>query len=295
MTSDQLASLIRRRNDRYKELPGQPTIEWKLTHIRSKLMPFVFLKCEMTGFETSSAGYGVSFEPQLAATKAFCEAWERLCVRKFCPGVSSDGFAAGLNCVDAAKRSREEKIERAVMLTAWREQSGWEQLSVSGLKTKWLGYIFRLKGWKTHFYRLRSNVGTVHACVLTHSQKGAIFDCTFSASEDEWEEKLFLSTLRTVFLPDEESLSSLENEAQPSAHRRFYRNPTHLEAFEFLKNKNEPLSNIVLPQPERLETTVIVTESNFPAVCRATHPTWPTLTWGKQSIQGKNPWPHPLA
>jgi hypothetical protein len=297
MDSSDLTELIKVGKSKWVGLSLQTQITWQLTKLTSNVMPFSFYRCEMSGFDVRSFGNGVSFNAINAIQKAFCEAWERICLFHFCPGESSDGAAAGLTREDAARRSNEEKIERAVMLECWRRQEGWIPYQPSSMRVTLFSHIFALQGWRINFFNLFSNAGLVRACLFRHPQFGAAFDCAYVSTlttDKDVDLKLVLSNLRVVYLPKSEALKTLPNCAGPDEHRRYYQDPSHLSAFDFLEARSENAS-LILENLREVKTDVLVDESNFPAVCRTTHPTWPKLTWGTQSIQGKNPWPHPLA
>jgi hypothetical protein len=79
-------------------------------------------------------------------------------------------------------------------------------------------------------------------------------------------------------------------------HWQFYRNPANMHAFKFLDRecKSKQTSH-ALENSDQIVTQLLHPAGEFPAIAVSYHPDWPPLCWGKQSIQGENQWPHPLA
>jgi hypothetical protein len=295
MNDQALISLITSGSASCRITDDNETISWSMVKLRSRIMPFNFYQCNMAGFGQISSGFSASFNETDAAKKSFCEAWERLCQQHFFTGVCSDGFAAGSTVEDAFIRSRNEKIERSVMLTCWQEQKGWQKIKFTSKRVRALGLVYGILGWKIELFRLQSNVGNVLACIFRHDENGAIFDSSFEGERNQTEENIFLSNLRSIYSSSDRAYDGFSEHASPSDHRQFYRSPKNLNAFHFLDGNLDSNNQVVLQGADELNTKVVVAESNFPAVCYTTHPWWPKLSWGMQSIKGKNPWPHPLA
>lgn len=275
---------------------------WKFTEYRNPLMPFRVFGCEMNGFGLTSIGYGTSWNRDEAIDKAFGEAWERLWLLKFNRSrphevpVTSSGFAAGLNLEESARAARQEKIERAVLLFAWSEKFGWSKSHCHSLRSYPLIAYLKLIGWTTNFFLLQSNMGAVRACLLRHKSKGAFFDSAFAQNFSNSDEKLILSVVKNVLAMKPTDAQNFPDVGVPLDHEIFYSLPSNLEAFEFLDSvSSRPETKIELQSPQLLIAEAVVNEPRFPAVSRASHPDWPELSWGRQSIRGANRWPHPLA
>ena len=156
-------------------------------------------------------------------------------------------------------------------------------------------------GWQIRLFELRSNAGLVLCYFATHPKNGLAFDATsICQSEDrasyaKAERDLLESVQRWIAIkPNQQPLSELAEKGTPIDHWRFYNDPSHNLAIDFL---GEPqTSSVTLPSADSVRT-VVVTEAtdHFPAVAVSYHPDWPSLRWGRRSIEGKNPWPHPLA
>jgi hypothetical protein len=115
------------------------------------------------------------------------------------------------------------------------------------------------------------------------------------------EARLLRSLLRSASVQSVSTLDPswcLPESGAPADHLRFYRNPAHLEAFAFL---GEPKASASGGEPgegmrvEELSTELVTAVDGLPAVAYARHEAWTELRWGRASIAGGNPWPHPLA
>ena len=86
-------------------------------------------------------------------------------------------------------------------------------------------------------------------------------------------------------------------DGDPLDQMRFYRNVENLKALDFLTHENISSDQLIeLPCHDQTKSKIIFEGSKtLPAVCFSYNEKWPKLTWGKNSIVGKNPWPHPLA
>ena len=138
--------------------------------------------------------------------------------------------------------------------------------------------------------------------LLVHETEGVLFDSiciqannklkTFRASC-----KLIRSLIRTSPFKYEnlDSIENLADDAKPTDHLGFYRNPKHLKAFD-LHRFQSGSGKGKLENLAAIRTTNLIEASNFPVVSRAIHPDWPKLQWGKQSIDSSvSIWPHPIA
>lgn len=280
----------------------QTLIKWNFIQHTERLFPFYFFECEMEAWGRRTSGFSVSNQQGLAAKKSFAEAWERICLleyakRKVLPLNihSSNGFAAGDTNAMAIQNSRNELIERAVVLKAWSEAKGWNPAKISSLKNRLLISAMRLKGWELSFFELKSNLGTVQTCLALHSELGAIFDSTFGASVYEGEEKLLSSIIKNTFFQISKNGYQMPEVAHPEDHRLFYSDARNIEAFDFLYSENIRDHIIQINNTEATISELIIEAGDFPAVARTSNAYWPQLTWGLQSITGTNKWPHPLA
>lgn len=297
MKKSELTELINRRYATWFET--NELLTWNMSQFAHPLLPFRLYGCRMSGFGSTSVGYGTSWNGDEAAHKSFAEAWERLWLvrrnltQRDGQQFTSNGFAAGLTAKDAIESSRQEAIERAVLLKAWTEKAGWLKSRCYSMRSYPLAIYLNLSGWTVSFFTLRSNIGFVRACLLRHSSKGAFFDSSFATSFASADQKLLLSVFKNVLLEKPKDSGELPEIGGPGDHEIFYSSPNNLAAFDFL-NCDLDTTEIFLENPEGLETELISDEVGFPAVARSSHPSWIKLSWGKHSIKGKNPWPHPL-
>jgi hypothetical protein len=275
-------------------------ITWELLKHSSKFFPFYFYECKMNGFDQTSFGYSADKVETAAIQKAFAEAWERIWLihlnksdPKFSEILNSNGFAAGKTEAMAIKKAKEELIERAVLIEAWQQQRGWNKINIKSFSNKLLAIGLYLKGWKTFIFEINSNAGTVSTCFILHKKFGAIFDSCFKAEDAE--EKLLTSVIKNSFFQKAENYPDLPEKGSPESHRQFYSNPVNLKAFDFLMSNKSKIDSIYLQDLDKLFASLIVSADVFPAVAKAYNNSWAELSWGKQSIKGKNPWPHPLA
>lgn len=276
----------------FESLGEQASIQWEFSAYKSPFQMHI-ISCEMTGFSKNSKGTGVHWDKSKAIVLAFAEAWERLWYLKEVSVIekSTSGMAAGSTLQMAQKNASEELIERVVLLSAWREQKGWRKGSGLSMKEHLLLIALRLQGWRIDFFDLSSDIGDVRVILGRHAERGALFDSCFKGVGTA--EKLLLSFLRMMLVPVSRDINEFPEQGSPIDHLRFYANPKHLEAFEFIETVDP--KPIEIGGLESLEVVSLVEPSQFPAVARASNKAWPKLTWGKSSIQGNNPWPHPLA
>ena len=266
---------------------------------------FSLVRCEVSWGGHMGIGYGDSLLRSSARAKAHGEAWERLWLAKLSQeqegSLSSNGFAAGKTESDAHHAARMELIERAALLEAWREPRRWGSvrihLSYSPLKAS----LIRFFGWSIEIFQILNQEGIyVLAGLCTHPTKGAVFDTSAGTSYQALSKKIMSSLLRQVLLSSAKTsqspktMESLPHRGEPADHASFYLEPAHLLAFEKIRN-SEHLASCTLAGMNKIQIQTLPTPPGAPFVARATHPDWPQLTWGKQSIQGENPYPHPLA
>jgi len=93
-------------------------------------------------------------------------------------------------------------------------------------------------------------------------------------------------------LPDNWELPRV---AAPEDHLIFYREPKNQEAFSFLNDGKSQEGAVSIGDKKLLQSKIIVSTSELPAVAISFNQQWEVLRWGLQSIKGENPWPHPLA
>ncbi|MBC7458266.1 MAG: hypothetical protein H7235_08315 [Bdellovibrionaceae bacterium] len=275
-------------------------ISWSFSKFNESFFPFHFYECKIEGFDQVAFGYSVSKIEINALQKSFAESWERLFLarlnereQRFANIFSSNGFAAGSDNAMAIKKSKEELIERAVLLAAWSQQKGWASIGPRNLKNRMLILGMFLRGWRTYLYNINSNAGVVKACFICHKSLGVIFDCAFDNRDSE--EKVLLSVAKNSFFQKAQSNANLPEIGVPEDHRSFYADPKNTDAFQFLKQGDYSSDPVEITNPEQIQSELLVKAGKFPAVAYSSHKDWVQLMWGKQSIQGKNKWPHPLA
>ncbi len=272
---------------------------WKFIRYQDHLSCFPIYQCEMEGWGEKSTGYCYSATDLLSLKKSFAEAWERLWFQKYNQNkklISSNGFAAGADSAMAIQKSREELIERQVLLEAWSTRSGWKKMPIKSARSKFLAFGMRLLGWKTTIYNIQSNIGIVKVGLVRHQDFGAYLDTTFCDNESEAEQKIIFSLFKyiLIFKKSGKILDTLDFSA-PEDHLRFYANPKNLRAFDFLDQSSaKRTSSIYIPNVDSICSELIVSAGEFPAVAYSYNPKWKVFCWGQNSIQGVNPWPQPL-
>jgi len=261
--------------------------------------PLRLFECKMQAFGLQTIGYAVDSDNEAALIKSFAEAWERIWFSKLVKQEhgpkNSNGFAAGSTNEMALENAEQELIERAMLLKAWQTQVGWNKTSLSSFKLKMIQFALWLKGWRLQVFDLNSNLGQVKCFFASHSDRGLIFDSCFVKTRKESEIKGVYSILKCIALPKITKMDELPAKAKPVDHARFYANPGNLKAIEFLNLQIKKDTTIELENPELINQKLLHEAGEFPAVALCQHPTWPKLSWGTNSIQGANPWPHPLA
>ena len=274
------------------------------------LSPFSFVKCDMEGLGCTSSGFGDGFFLKGATLRAFSESWERLWMLAASSGkkdigiqvTSSNGFAAGRTEGNALLASRDELIERALLLKAWEDQRGWFSYRLKHVIAGLLSSYLERRGWQIRFFLVRCRqLGMVIVGFAEHRRFGLTCDAVHCSPErpvGKAELKLVRSLARDILLCNEKEQTgewSFPECGKPHDHARFYRDPKHCEALDFLRSQNAQQGMIGLPAAADIHSKIIINVSAFPAVALSTHLEWPKLMWGKCSVRGKNPWPHPLA
>lgn len=284
-------------------------IQWNFQSIDTDFPLFSCVRCEMTGFGLKEAGYGDGMLLKTATIKAFAEAWERLILshsRK--NGVladlrvsSSNGFAAGPTTEAATRNATNELLERHLFLDAWQSQQGWQPYLIKGALNSFLVHHLVRRRWDTRFFRITSGAGsTVLAGISQHKKFGTVFDSHLieNTRPNMTSRKLILSLVRASLLQEECDIGDsfeLPEAGKPQDHARYYRHPKSQPAFDFLTTQKDTTDSILLKNLQEIKTLSILPVTQFPAVSYAYNPHWAPLNWGKQSIHGVNPFPHPLA
>jgi hypothetical protein len=282
-------------------------LRWETESLLTFDLLFHFYSCKMACDAITVSGSGESIRPSLALKKAFSESWERLwlkhplLLKKSLNKNSSNGFAAGPTSEDATKKAEDELLERALFLKAWKDMSGWKIYKTS---SRWLSFLTakaKIEGWRLDYFEIFSKEGDrVLFLLARHQQKGAVADTQLidfkhpQASEI----KLTLSVLRSIHFCTSSSamtISDLPAQGGPSDHAQFYKNPDHLKAFQFLENLPKNPKPLILEYKEKIFSTVLYKGGEMPAVAVADNPIWEHLSWGRNSIQGLNSYPHTLA
>lgn len=274
-------------------------VSWRFKSYKSHLIHFKIFECILDCADLTTYGYGLDKSERSAATKALAEAWERnrcyLKSRGDKTVSSTNGFAAGPTNSKAIEFSRNELIERAVMLAAWRDQRGWEKIKFCAIADRIRVIAFRMFGWNINLFNIRSNAGIVKACLATHQELGAVFDTSFALDISIAENKVFSSIIKNIVLAKKYPISDLAQMAAPEDHRIYYSNPKNLDAFDFLKTNSASIGQVHLSHLDKIQSTIVYSANSMPAVAQSVNDNWPVLTWGTQSIFGDNKWPHPLA
>lgn len=297
------AEFLNQKKSSVKIFDSYEIIEWEFRQYTDPLLPFSFYECRMRGLGHQVEGYGVARDQIDAVKKSFAEAWERLWFKKVASSEnskelsieSSTGFAAGINATEASASAKGELIERVVMLTAWTNQVGWAVASAQSLRNLTLILAFRFKGWRIRLYDIQSNVGIVKACLAMHKSYGCIFDTSFVYDNANAEYKVLQSVVKNIFFQNKSDYHDLPFIGNPEDHRLFYANTENSQAFDFLLNPKDDENTVILSDDDKIEICLLHDVGDFPAVAYAKNKFWPQVTWGKQSIQGLNKWPHPLA
>ena len=283
-------------------------ITWQFSEIGTARLPFHYIRCDMKLFEFETAGQGYSTSLVQAMRQALAEAWERMWLRipqkihqigdfDFS---SSNGFAAGATGSTALNSARDELIERSVVLTAWQNMTGWQPARPKSLTFKLLRSALINEGWTVRLFKIEEvTFGPVLALLATHPEKGSVFDSKTIGDLpiSRCESKLIHSVFRSTFAQSkfEQDIHALPDSGGPQDQAAFYRNPLAIQAFAFLDQIEAQQGIIELPDPQNVRQQIFFASASMPAVAVATHSQWPVLSWGKESIAGKNSWPHPLA
>ncbi len=279
-------------------------IEFKFSKIYSNAANY-FVTCELGGLGETATGYGDYFLMHHAMRQAFAESWEWLQLKLIGKTrnkiQNSNGFAAGRTLSEAKRKSQEELIERSVFLKAWQDQSGFKLVKPKGIRNWFLLKNIKSKNWDVHFYRIKEkSLGNV-LCILSHHEKfGSHIDSTFVGPKisPQHFQKLIRSLSRNITLTFRHEFFSdpnfqLPQKAKPIDQAKFYAQVKNKTAFAFLKNCNDEV--IELGHYDQVQTEIIFHGTELlPSVAYSFNSHWPKLSWGLDSIQGKNPWPHPL-
>ncbi|MBI4925719.1 MAG: YcaO-like family protein [Bdellovibrio sp.] len=189
---------------------SKEVITWQLKQISTKLMPISLSLCEIKGLGYSAFGSGESFWLKHAFEKAFAESWERLCLsylsnhanKKLSEHISSsNGFAAGRDVKQALKNSREELIERAVFMNAWKHQIGWNPYALHKIQSKMIEKLFNKFEWKFKFFKITDqHLGSVLTGFAFHSSFGCVFDCCYNGEDKISELKVIRSLGKSIII-----------------------------------------------------------------------------------------------
>lgn len=287
----------------------EENVEWHFSILPSKKIPLRFVRCDMKGMGVTSSGFGDSIFLKTSMVQAFAEAWERLWMHFLCihelpslPAIkSSNGFAAGQTVEQALKNSKSELIERAMLLEGWQNKTGWQCATLTDWKARLMRIYVGARGWKTSFYKLEDgHLGSVLVGFGEHSDLGLVCDAVFIGFNNQkiGELKLMRSLLRCE-IDDNRTNTSTEwifpEIGNPADQHRFYRDPANKKAIDFLPLEQTITDTLNMPKIDSITSKLIIGVTQFPPVAVSFNPSWPQLVWGRQSIQGKNPWPHPLA
>lgn len=287
-------------------------VAWAYTRISSPELPVFYYKCSLkVEGQPVSEGFAIGWLPIRVLKISLAEAWERYWADRYSKmshdGLprfrSSNGFASGEDRAAALRSAQEELIERYVFLQSWKSQSGWIKKETSGFIAGLIESILQSKGWKLSLFTIGSPGGvSVLAGYAKHDIYGVAFDTIYIGQNSQKsvflakEFKLVLSILKSTAFRigiTSDPIFVLPDKGTPNDHAKFYANPKNACAFESLTST--PLVDLSDFGGDSINTVSIIEASQLPAVAVAFNSSWEVLTWGKQSIGGTNPWPHPLA
>lgn len=288
---------------------------WRFARVQTHFLPIQYMQCRLTALDQEAFGFGEGLTIGQASVSAFAEAWERWWMSFLMSSsqvpttltpptvfTSSNGFAAGRTSESAREVAKRELIERAFVLKAWKEQKGWGPIQPKSLLARALCASVRASGWDIRLFEISTPAPYRTFCALLMNQRsGAVFDSiAFHQAEraSQPEVKLIRSTIRSVLcVPGWKAGDSwtLPESGEPLDHARFYLQQENLAAFEFLNAEQLPETRLSGDLLSGIQSTALVDAGEFPAVAVAWNPEWEALAWGKQSISGLNPWPHPIA
>ncbi len=247
----------------------------------------------------AAIGYGVGTTLRTASRRAFSEAWERHVMSNMAcfdqSITSSNGFAAHWSKETALRNSLEELVERRMVLRAWSTGRGWNRSGTLDLCARAIVWKAEAQHWRINWYQIQVPAQNHRVLVLLarHKTLGAYFDSASNApgSARKLAQGLDLYLNRIERSP---SLAELPDFATPASHLAFYRNPSNLQAFDFLENTSscETLPDERTKSPP--QQSIVSNSPGMPYVARSWNNDWPQLSWGAKS-GGANSWPHPLA
>jgi len=278
-------------------------ITWNFNNLKSFLPGITNIECEINAFGVMAKGYGDGFSLHISLIKAFAEAFERAVMLAKCPEASSsNGFSAERNQQLAIYSSRNELLERSILLEAWKNKYAFSFHHHKSITVKFYELFLKQRKIKLEYFKINSNAGEVLAVLAQHSNGQCLFDSTYlvpmKKQTQDAERRLLLSVNRNLGVFDKCKLEAewkLPEKGLPEDHRKFYLNPANKIAFDFLKKINSNENRLILPEVEKIKSEVIFEHPGLPVVANSHHTKWKKLEWGKCSIDGINPWPHPLA
>lgn len=259
--------------------------------------PVEFFQCVIQDGALKSYGYAIERSKGLAKLKSFNEAVERLSFKRLSKEKkysSTTGFAAAENLNEAIVYAKQELIERELLKRAWAFRRGWHQISRKNLLNKILITLLRLHGWEVSLYEVQSHFKkhTVLCGLAIHKNFGAVFDSSYFCGSYT-EDKIINSLIRQIYFFKPSNNVEFAEIGTPQDHKSFYANPKNLSAFDFLKS-SEQEAQIELDHVDEIQVEIHSNEK-MPVIAIASNSFWNSFSWGRQSIFGANPYPHPLA
>lgn len=259
--------------------------------------PVEFFQCVIQDGTFTSYGYSVERSKSLAKLKSYNEAIERLSFKKLNKHrkySSTTGFAASKDLNKAIENAKQELIERELLKRAWACRIGWHQISGKSVLNKILITLLRLQGWETSLYEVQSHLKkhTIVCGLAINKKFGAVFDSSYFCGPYT-EDKIINSLIRQIYFFKPSRDIELSEKGTPHDHKSFYASPKNLSAFDFLKSPNRKIQ-IELDHVDEIQVEVYHNQQ-MPVVAIAHNPFWNSFNWGRQSIFGTNPYPHPLA
>lgn len=285
------------------------TVQWQFTELRRRLPLGATVACKMTVDGEAVAGYGDRLLRHGACVVAFAEAWERFhldhvtaeVLQDAPPPSSSNGVAAGPTDAAALEWARRELVDRTLFLSAWQTMTGLNPIERTGFAASALAAMISSQGWTPRLYAV-SSPDVPETCIAAfafHPTFGLAFD---SLATGPWEHpatatrRAMALLLRVVDYRTRIHAPGFELpiDGGPEDHARFYTDPGRAAEVRDLLGAFRP-GQVRLATPGATRSVLLWSAGEFPAVAYAYNKSWPRLLWGRRSIEGTNPWPHPLA
>jgi hypothetical protein len=285
---------------------GDPVkVSWSFTELRRSVPLGTTVACELRIGAERHFGYGDRLLRHQACLVSLAEAWERRWFHAIGGSLdlaSTNGFAAGPTDDEAIARSQDELLDRSLMLTAWRSMTGWTPWRPRSAASRILKSVLAARGWHVRLFTISEpdlGVSTLAAFAF-HELYGLAFDSVpvrRGMPRDCHVTKALVALSRVI----EQQMRTkpplgycFPEVGGPEDHRFFYADGANARSvWEFLPTLKPGV--VTLEKAAPAESVILFPAGHLPAVAVTTNRAWPTLSWGRASVQGANPWPHPLA